>query len=91
VVPTLLKESRGAALLVLGSRGLGGFTGLLVGSTSVEAAITVTFEEAWVTEGPRTHLRRVDAADHGQAPLRTSRVLITPGRPNLLLSARAAS
>lgn len=36
VVPTLLKESRGAALLVLGSRGLGGFTGLLVGSTSVE-------------------------------------------------------
>lgn len=37
-VPALVKESRNASLLVLGSRGLGGFTGLLVGSTSVELA-----------------------------------------------------
>lgn len=37
-VPLLAKESRNAALVVLGSRGLGGFTGLLVGSTSVELA-----------------------------------------------------
>jgi nucleotide-binding universal stress UspA family protein len=37
-VVTLLGESRRAGLLVLGSRGLGGFTGLLVGSTSVELA-----------------------------------------------------
>jgi len=36
VVVTLLKESRGAAMLVLGSRGLGGITGLLVGSAAVE-------------------------------------------------------
>lgn len=35
---TLLAESRHAEQLVLGSRGLGGFTGLLVGSTSVETA-----------------------------------------------------
>ncbi len=37
-VPTLVGESAAAALLVLGSRGLGGFTGLLVGSTAVELA-----------------------------------------------------
>lgn len=37
-VPTLVKESRDAALVVLGSRGLGGFSGLVVGSTAVELA-----------------------------------------------------
>lgn len=34
-VPTLVGESDGAAVLALGSRGLGGFTGLVVGSTAV--------------------------------------------------------
>jgi nucleotide-binding universal stress UspA family protein len=34
----LVDESRGAALVVLGSRGLGGFTGLLVGSVSTQVA-----------------------------------------------------
>lgn len=34
-VPTLVGESEGAAVLALGSRGLGGFTGLVVGSTAV--------------------------------------------------------
>jgi nucleotide-binding universal stress UspA family protein len=35
VVPVLVEESRGARMIVLGSQGLGGFTGLLVGSTAV--------------------------------------------------------
>jgi nucleotide-binding universal stress UspA family protein len=38
VVPTLVRKSAGAALLALGTRGLGGFTGLLVGSTAVQLA-----------------------------------------------------
>src|SRR5690606_26354061 len=37
-VPVLLDEARRAALVVLGSRGLGGFTGLLLGSVAVQLA-----------------------------------------------------
>lgn len=37
-VPTLTRESADAAVLVLGTRGLGGFAGLVVGSTAVELA-----------------------------------------------------
>jgi len=37
-VPVLLEQSRTAGLVVLGSRGLGGFTGLLIGSTAVALA-----------------------------------------------------
>ncbi|HEX5740982.1 MAG TPA: universal stress protein [Pilimelia sp.] len=36
--PVLIAESRRACLLVLGDRGLGGFTGLLVGSVAVQLA-----------------------------------------------------
>jgi nucleotide-binding universal stress UspA family protein len=36
--PTLIALSSAARLVVVGSRGLGGFTGLLVGSTAVEVA-----------------------------------------------------
>jgi nucleotide-binding universal stress UspA family protein len=38
VVPALVNESLTASLLVLGTRGLGGFTGLLIGSTAVSLA-----------------------------------------------------
>ncbi|MCS7484742.1 universal stress protein [Umezawaea endophytica] len=34
-VPVLIGESKGARMVVLGSQGLGGFTGLLIGSTAV--------------------------------------------------------
>lgn len=34
--PVLLHEARGASLVVLGDRGLGGFTGLLLGSVAVQ-------------------------------------------------------
>lgn len=36
--PTLLDEARNAVMIVLGSRGLGGFTGLLVGSVAVQVS-----------------------------------------------------
>ncbi|HEX6872631.1 MAG TPA: universal stress protein [Micromonosporaceae bacterium] len=36
--PVLLREARNATMVVLGDRGLGGFTGLLVGSVAVQLA-----------------------------------------------------
>lgn len=37
-IPTMIEESRAARLVVVGSRGLGGFRGMLVGSTAVALA-----------------------------------------------------
>jgi nucleotide-binding universal stress UspA family protein len=38
-VPVLIEESGNARLIVLGSRGLGGFSGILVGSTAVALVV----------------------------------------------------
>jgi nucleotide-binding universal stress UspA family protein len=40
--PVLVKESRGAELLVVGSRGHGAFTGMLIGSTSEHCVANAT-------------------------------------------------
>jgi nucleotide-binding universal stress UspA family protein len=49
----LLREGRDAVLLVLGSRGLGGFGGLLLGSTAVELAARAPCPVV-VVRGPHT-------------------------------------
>ncbi len=51
VVPALLAESHGAALVVVGSRGLGGFTGMLVGSVALALA-THAHSPVAVVRGP---------------------------------------
>jgi nucleotide-binding universal stress UspA family protein len=52
----LLGQSERAALAVVGSRGLGGFTGMLLGSTAVEvsahAACPVVVVRSWGQSGP---------------------------------------
>ncbi|MGH3646379.1 MAG: universal stress protein [Micromonosporaceae bacterium] len=70
----LLEWSHDAALLVVGSRGLGGFSSLLLGSTAVQAAMyascpVVTVREAETTEGVRPVVVGVDAPNHAVAAL----------------------
>jgi nucleotide-binding universal stress UspA family protein len=54
--PALLRKAQGAALVVLGSRGLGGFVGLLLGSVGVAVAGHAPCPV--VVVHPRSHARR---------------------------------
>ncbi len=50
-VPALLREAGAACLVVVGSRGLGGFSGLLIGSTAVQVAAHSPVPVVVVREG----------------------------------------
>ncbi|MFC5286736.1 universal stress protein [Actinokineospora guangxiensis] len=50
-VPALLRECGNASLVVVGSRGLGGFSGLLLGSTAVQLAAHAPVPVVIVREG----------------------------------------
>lgn len=61
--PALLDQAQGAELVVLGSRGLGGFLGLLIGSVGVEVAAhapcPVVIVHPRPGGGPQPSMRRV--------------------------------
>ena len=63
----LIRESAGADLLVVGSRGHGGFSTMLLGSTSMQctlhAACPVTVVHSPETHHERLHLRRRDSGE----------------------------
>ena len=72
----LVRESRGADLLVVGSRGHGGFASMLLGSTSIQAALHATCPVTVVhsAEARRHRLRlhrerRADRAAEQGTPL----------------------
>ncbi|TQN43767.1 nucleotide-binding universal stress UspA family protein [Blastococcus colisei] len=72
----LIGESHGADLLVVGSRGHGGFTSMLLGSVSMQCALhascPVTVVHSPEARHERLHLRRSrrhDGADHEGTPV----------------------
>src|SRR5216117_3559149 len=74
-VPALMTESAGAGLLVLGTRGFGGFTGLFVGSTAVALAarahcpVVVVREPGASTVGTGPVVVGVDGTPVGEAAI----------------------
>jgi nucleotide-binding universal stress UspA family protein len=70
----LIRESAGADLLVVGSRGHGGFSSMLLGSTSMQcalhAACPVTVVHSPESHRERLHLRRRTS---GEPPVRARR------------------
>ena len=71
----LIRESAGADLLVVGSRGHGGFSSMLLGSTSMQCALhapcPVTVVHSAESHHERLHLRR--RRDGEKVPARRSR------------------
>ena len=71
----LVDESRGAALVVLGSRGLGGFTGLLVGSVSTQVATHARAPVIVVRGAPRDDPHAPPAPGDGSGRRRRGRLV----------------
>ncbi|SDH36214.1 Nucleotide-binding universal stress protein, UspA family [Sinosporangium album] len=73
VTENLLKESESAIQVVVGSRGLGGFTGLLAGSVSIGLAGHAACPVVVVREVPETSQGKIvvgfDGSPHAQAAL----------------------
>lgn len=87
-VSALLRTSEGAVQLVVGNRGLGGFTGLLVGSTSVALSSRATCPVVVVRgadRGSGTVAVGVDGTPHGVAALASATVEAGLRRSTLLL------
>ncbi|GAA1965256.1 universal stress protein [Amycolatopsis minnesotensis] len=72
-VAALVQESERACLLVLGSRGLGGFTGLLMGSTAIALAghghCPVVVVRGEITTGTLPVTVGVDGSAHGDSAI----------------------
>jgi nucleotide-binding universal stress UspA family protein len=75
--PALLRSAADAAVLVVGTRGLGGFSGLIVGSTAVQLAMYAPCPVIVVRDGEtdtrdiagRPVVVGVDASEHAAAAL----------------------
>jgi nucleotide-binding universal stress UspA family protein len=69
----LIRESAGAELLVVGSRGHGGFSSMLLGSTSMQCALHAACPVT-VVHSPETHRERLDLRRRtGGEPVRARR------------------
>lgn len=89
-VPVLVHESNRAVTMVLGSRGLGGFTGLLLGSTALAARAhcPVVVVRGWqVDEAPPTEgpvVVGVDGTPAGEAAVAFAFAQASAGRTELV-------
>jgi nucleotide-binding universal stress UspA family protein len=66
----LLRAAEDADLLVVGSRGLGGFTGMLLGSVSTQVLTTRPARSSWSGPGPGPAVRNELPGDPWRLPAR---------------------